>query len=237
MAEPGAPIPDKTLEAIARSFFKETVAYGFRQVDYLRFVNLILDISMKNGDTGARPATAEPMAGRTSAQPSSPLLGKGIEIRPFGSAGDRALFEKWMADSRGRHFLLSRTTAKPLAIDQLLQADTNILGVITLSGENPIGLMAFLDYDRAQQKAELRKLIGEAQHRGKGYGKQATELWIRHGFTSLGLKKIYLNTLETDVRNIRLNEELGFKVEGLLRKECYFDNEYHDILRMALLAE
>jgi hypothetical protein len=57
------------------------------------------------------------------------------------------------------------------------------------------------------------------------------------GIAGLGLKKIYLNTLETDVRNIRLNEELGFKVEGILRNECFFDGEYHDILRMALLVE
>ncbi len=254
MSDSGTPIPTETLEAIARSFFKETVAYGFRQVDYLRFVNLILDVSMKNGDRGGRgasgalPGAAAAKAGAAGPDArlgaagaevghAAPLVGQDVEIRAFGAAGDRALFERWMTDSRGRYFLLSRTTARPLELDQLLQTDTNILGVITLGGAEPIGLMAFLDFDRAQRKAELRKLIGNARHRGKGYGKQATELWIRHGFADLGLKKIYLSTLETDVRNIRLNEELGFKVEGILRNECFFDNEYHDILRMALLAE
>ena len=41
-------IPDKTLEALARSFFKESVNYGFKKVDYLRFVNTLLDMAMKN---------------------------------------------------------------------------------------------------------------------------------------------------------------------------------------------
>ena len=46
-----------------------------------------------------------------------------------------------------------------------------------------------------------------------------------------------LSTLETDLRNVQLNEQLGFKVEGILRNECWFDGAYHDILRMALLVE
>ena len=238
MADSGIPIPNETLEAIARSFFKESVGYGFRQVDYLRFVNLILDISMKNGVTGAQASPkVMPAARQPGAVSTMPLSGEGIEIRKYGARSDGALFEKWMKDTHGRHFLLSRITAEPLEPRQLLWAESTILGVITLSGGSPIGLMAFLDFDRNQQKAELRKLIGEAEHRGKGYGKQATELWIQHGIAGLGLKKIYLNTLETDVRNIRLNEELGFKVEGILRNECFFDGEYHDILRMALLVE
>lgn len=235
MAESANPIPGQTLEAIARSFFKETVNYGFRQVDYLRFVNLILDMSMKVGPSAAE-AERDPAANDPAGTRSMPLHGEGIQIREFNTAIDRSLLEKWMKDRNGRYFLLSRTTAKPLDFDKLLTRDRNILGVIALSDGTPIGLMAFLDCDQAQHKAELRKLVGEPQQRGKGFGKKATELWIRYGVSGLGLKKIYLSTLETDVKNIRLNEELGFQVEGILRNECFFDGEYHDILRMALLA-
>ena len=236
MAESEVKIPSETLEAIARSLFKSTAEYGFRQVDYLRFVNLILDMSMKNGVDAARDPAA-PAPRQPEAPVSMPLHGEGLAIRSYDLTTDRPLCEKWVADRRGRYFLLSRTTAEPLEIGQLLAGDHNLLGVITLADGHPIGLMAFLDHDRAQKKAELRKLIGEAEHRGKGYGKQAAALWIRYGIANLGLRKIYLNTLETDLRNIRLNEELGFKVEGILRNECWFDGEYHDILRMALLVE
>jgi RimJ/RimL family protein N-acetyltransferase len=229
-------IPSETLEAIARSLFKSTAEYGFRQVDYLRFVNLILDMSMKNG-IGATKAAVVPAPRQFEPLGPMPLRGEGIGIRSFDDAGDRGRIEKWVADRRGRYFLLSRATAEPLEIAHLLASERNVLGVITLNDGQPIGLMAFLDHDQAHRKAELRKLIGESAHRGKGYGKQATELWIRHGIANLALRKIYLNTVETDLRNIRLNEELGFKVEGILRNECWFDGEYHDILRMALLVE
>jgi RimJ/RimL family protein N-acetyltransferase len=85
-----------------------------------------------------------------------------------------------------------------------------------------------------QRKAELRKLIGDAEQRRKGFAKEASALWIRYGFKALALKKIYLNTRDTDIRNVRLNEELGFVVEGVLRNEVLIDGTYHDVLRMGL---
>jgi hypothetical protein len=39
-------IPQVTLDLVARSFFKEMKKYGFKQVDYLRFVNVVLELSM-----------------------------------------------------------------------------------------------------------------------------------------------------------------------------------------------
>jgi RimJ/RimL family protein N-acetyltransferase len=236
MDDSDAAIPHETLETIARSFFKAAVGYGFHQMDYIRFVNLVLDMSMKNTAVAPQPQVAPPLP-QAETQDSLPLEGGNLAIRRYNRADDRALLDRWMTDKTGRYFLLSRTTAQPLELHELLDNDRSILGVITGVDGLPIGLMAFLDHDRMQRKAELRKLIGDVQYRGKGYGKEATALWVRYGISSLGLKKIYLNTLETDLRNIRLNEELGFKVEGILRNECWFDGEYHDILRMALLVE
>ena len=97
--------------------------------------------------------------------------------------------------------------------------------------------MGYLDYDTNQHKAEMRKLIGEDEHRGKGHAKEATNLWIQYGINNLGLKKIFLNTIENNIRNVTLNKELGFQIEGILRKECFIDNKYYDLLRMGLIAE
>ncbi len=87
----------------------------------------------------------------------------------------------------------------------------------------------------AQQKAELRKLIGDPRIRGKGLAKEATRLSIQYGLTTLDLRKIYVNTLNTNLANMRLNEDLGFLVEGILRGEAVVDGRRHDVLRMGLL--
>jgi len=43
-------IPQTALNVLVRSFFKETVKYGFQQLDYLRFVNLLLDMSIEKNN-------------------------------------------------------------------------------------------------------------------------------------------------------------------------------------------
>ncbi len=80
-------------------------------------------------------------------------------------------------------------------------------------------------------------MIGVTKERGKGYGNEATKAWIEYGLFTLNLEKIYLTTINTDIKNIRINEALGFRVEGLLRNELMIDGEYHDVLQMSLLKE
>lgn len=73
--------------------------------------------------------------------------------------------------------------------------------------------------------------------RGRGCAPEATRLWIRYGSRALGIKKIYRNTLRPNIRNIKINEQFSFEVEGILRNEVFFDGEYHDILRMGLWCD
>ena len=80
-------------------------------------------------------------------------------------------------------------------------------------------------------------MIGEPTLRRKGLAKEAAQLWIRYGMATLGLRKIYLNAVNANIRNIKLNEELGFRVEGILRNDVIFDDKRHDVLRMVLLRE
>lgn len=41
-------IQEITLETLARSFFQESSTYGFNLLDYLRFINLLLDFALNN---------------------------------------------------------------------------------------------------------------------------------------------------------------------------------------------
>ncbi len=231
-----ASIPQRTLEILARSFFKEASSYGFDLPDYLRFVNVLLEAAMQQTGETEAPRQTVP-AWHEGPRTNLPLCGEKVRVRALDRPRDEALLHKWFADPMGRHFLLSRATARALDVEELIRSPHNVLGVITVPDGAPVGLVAFLDHDPQQHKAELRKLIGEAAMRGRGLAKQATRLWIQHGARSLGIRKLVVNTLDTHLRNIRLNEELGFKVEGVLRNEVCFDGSYHDVLRMGLCIQ
>ncbi|MDZ7263666.1 MAG: GNAT family N-acetyltransferase [candidate division KSB1 bacterium] len=230
-------IPNATIETLARTFYKETIRYGFRQVDYLRFVNYLLDMSLKNGVESFE--LDKPIASYVEEKNDLPLEGDQVIVRAFVEDTDRTVVERWVANDGGKEFLLSRISSQPLAMDLMFKNEKNLFGIILLKTMPviPIGIVAFLDYDQIQRQAELRKLIGEPHDRGQGYAKEATKLWMKYGIATLGLKKIYLTTLETNLRNIRMNEELGFQVESIQQNVLLCDGKYYDILKMSYSAE
>lgn len=229
-------VSEVSVEVISKSIIKEANEIGFQRGDYIKLANLILDSAIGSNPNGKENSDHNKLGYVSSKKVKLPLTGEHIFVRAFDKKNDSALLKNWLEDEVGRYFILTRATSRVYDVQRLIEDERQVLGIITLKDKTPIGLLAFLDYDKQQNKAELRKLIGDPNHRAKGLGKEATKLWIQYGISKLGLTKIYLNTLQTNVRNIRLNEELGFKVEGILRKECLIDGKYHDLLRMGLIA-
>ena len=232
-------IPKATIDALARSIYKEASGYGFQQVDIIRLINELMDLctgqELTERDTAelARPdVVVDPQAAMTM-----PIKGERVLIREFAGAEDRRLLEQWLPDRYGRYFVLSCATAQSITIDALIGNPNNYLTMVTLHDGKPIGAMAFLDHSKTQKRAELRKLIGDLDARGQGLAEEATRLWIQYGIRALGLEKIYVSTLQTQFANIKLNESIGFRVEGLLRNEILIDGKRHDVLRMGLSVE
>ena len=110
------------------------------------------------------------------------------------------------------------------------------VGIVALPDGRPVGVVAYLEHDREQGRAELRKLIGEPDLRGQGLGTEAARLWVAYGRQGLGLRKVFLYTLAANRRNVHLNERLGFRVEGVLRDEVVIDGRPADLLRMGLIV-
>ncbi len=227
-------ISDETIKTIAASFLKQAQKYGFTLNDYLKFTNYLLDEALNLTGT-IRREDSKPLYDVNSNR-KLPLETERLIIRAV-TKKDLPLIKNWLDDKEGRFFLLSRLINPPETIEDIFKSENNILGMICLKDKTPIGLIAYLDIDEYHKKAELRKLIGPTKERGKGYGIEATKVWIEYGLFTLNLEKIYLTTINTDIKNIRINESLGFRVEGLLRNELKIDNEYFDVLQMSLLKE
>ncbi len=233
MAEKNQPapaaMPQQTIEAIAKSFYREAIGYGFHRQDFLRYVNILLDLGLETSGIYRPPNQVRP-------EPSQELTKEqlaAVAVRPYKKA-DFKLLKKWVDDPAGRLFLSSMPGVKR-DLKELVDDSRSSFGIVSLD-DKPIGALAYINIDKSTGKAELRKLIGDPGARGHGYAKIATQYWIEHGVSTLSLRKIYVNTLDTNLANIRLNEELGLRVEGLLRDEVYLDGEYHDILRMSLVV-
>lgn len=227
-------IPNETITAFARTISAEARRYGFGQIDLIRLVNALLDVPESD-----IPAPLDDQADAANRDPAGfavdafPLRSDRLEIRLARADQDADLLRGWLDDEYGRHFLLSSTTAQPTDLASLLENPQNLVGIV-VEDEKPVGAVAFLDIDRDQRRAELRKLVGRKTARGKGLAEEATRLWIQYGGEQLGLEKIYVSTLQTHLRNIQLNEAIGFRVEGVLQREVLIEGERYDVLRMGL---
>ncbi len=226
-------ITDATIEALSRNFYKEADTYGFKYEHYLKFVNTLLDQALSDNKKSEVKEDNSVVA-QYDKKLSYPIKSGDLGIRDYNESEDLVLIKEWLKDEYGQYFLYSLITSATISIEELLDNPKNEIGVVTFE-DKPIGIMAFLNFNKAQKKAELRKLIGVPEMRGKGYGKEATYLWINYGKYKLNLRKIYLYTIDTNIRNVKLNEELGFKVEGILRNEIINGSKIYDVLRMGLL--
>lgn len=224
------PLPHQTLEALAKTIFRQAQQYGFGKQDWVRLVNILLDMGM-SPTTLYTPPPSQDIATTGPARPEPP---GDLKVRLY-TADDFDMLNTWVIEADGKNFLATRTDSlRHDTLEGVLDDESSVVGIIELD-HRPVGALAFLNIDREQGKAEIRKLIADPSVRGKGYARKATQYWIEYGVSNLGLRKIYLHTLDTNLANIKLNEQLGFRVEGLLRDEVKIDGTFHDVLRMSLI--
>ena len=80
-------------------------------------------------------------------------------------------------------------------------------------------------------------LIGDPDHRSKGYGTAALRMLIGHAFGDLGLRRVYGYALEEHASSIRMMEKCGFVVEGKLRRHAFKAGRFKDVVVMGVCAE
>ncbi|MCJ7521809.1 MAG: GNAT family N-acetyltransferase [Dehalococcoidia bacterium] len=81
-----------------------------------------------------------------------------------------------------------------------------------------IGNCMYYDIDDDRKQTELGIIIGDRGYWGKGYGSDAVTALVRHVFNDTGVDRIFLNTLEWNVRAQRCFQKCGFVVCGRATK-------------------
>jgi RimJ/RimL family protein N-acetyltransferase len=223
------------INTLAKSIQSEAAEMGFKSSDYVKLMNEILDMTINEKRDNAE--IIDKTKKKKKILKDLPIQTKHLTIRKFDSSIDTEIVSNWFTDANNRLFLLSTTTKQDIDISKFESDENNIFAMITMKDSKPIGLLALLHIDRLNSKGEMRKMIGEVDFRGKGYAKEATEVWLKYCTEFIGLRKIYINTIETNIKNITLNRQLGFKIEGLLKHECVIDDVDYDVLRMAFIRQ
>lgn len=129
-----------------------------------------------------------------------------VALAPL-DVSDAAAWARWLRDPDTTRYLYGRrgpppapsTEAEVRTWGRRASADPRMLvvGIEERAGGTVIG-NARLQL-LARRRARFSILIGEAEHRGSGQGREATALLCRYAFEQLGIDRI---TLEVDPRNV-----------------------------------
>ena len=99
-----------------------------------------------------------------------------------------------------------------------------------------IGRIVLADIEKGWKGEIWRIYIGDKSLRGKGYGRQAMEAVMRYCFDVLGFERLYLDHYTGNPAG-KLYLSLGFRYEGVLRKNCRKNGILYDVHLMSMLRE
>lgn len=165
------------------------------------------------------------------------LTGEFVTLRPL-TVADAALTHRWRHDDRARYL----NKAAPTVADQARwiggrpPAEYNF--IIELKTGAPVGMVALLEIDAANRRAEVgRFLIGEEQAaRGVPVAVEAMKLVYELAFDTLDLERIH-GLIGADNRfMLKWQTFLGMKEEGRLRRHFFKDGAFTDAVALGLLV-
>ena len=84
-----------------------------------------------------------------------------------------------------------------------------------------IGNVMYYNLDAARREVELGITIGNAAFWGHGYGSEAVTLLLRHLFGETVVERIYLHTLDWNLRAQKSFTRAGFRICGKSRRGEY----------------
>ena len=97
-----------------------------------------------------------------------------------------------------------------------------------------LGNCSLESFGGPHRTADLGIFLKKEAH-GKGYGKEAIQLLLSHGFSFLNLNCIALTVFEFNERAISVYKKIGFKEMGKRRAHLYLHGKYYDTLLFDIL--
>lgn len=156
---------------------------------------------------------------------------------------DLPLFVEWLNDPEVRRglaaYLPMSNALENQWYENLLKRprETHPMTIEVKDGDSwvKIGNMGLFDIDPRARSAEVGIMIGNKNYWNKGYGTEAMQLLLQHGFETLNLHRIMLRVYDYNKRAIRAYQKAGFVEEGRMRQSMYQEGKYYDTVIMSVL--
>ena len=230
------------LKLVTNSFIKELKTYGVDNKDIVKVsVNVLDYVTDSNEDGPAKSNNYSSDLSIEEIRPNYPenhiLSFKDVSLKAMDKDMLPQLAE-WLQEPENKQTLIRffPTTIAELEHYFFGRPYRKYFAVFYMK-ENYVGIIGADNIDESCQKLEMKKFVGDTSFRSKGVGKFSTFLFLYYAFMKMEFNKVFIRSLDTNIKNINLNSKFGFELEGILYQETCIDNAYRDVLRMSLLRK
>ncbi len=228
------------IKLVTHSFYKELVNYGVNQSDIINVSTQLLDHvlqkkPMNNNGTYSQDFHVSKVNDRWAVEKKI-ILGD-VHIEPLQEEGIPLICEWLKQREISQTFIRFFPQHQTKLREYLLETANRQYFAVKYLTDHLVGIIGGENIDTQNKKLEMKKFIGASEFRNRGIGKLSTFLFLYYVFEILKFQKIYIHSLDTNIKNINLNSKFGFELEGILYSEVIIDGKAHDVLRMSLLRE
>jgi UDP-4-amino-4,6-dideoxy-N-acetyl-beta-L-altrosamine N-acetyltransferase len=96
-----------------------------------------------------------------------------------------------------------------------------------------VGITSLRNIDLINRHAEFAIFITET----RGIGHEATSQTLNFAFKDLGLERVWLKVIVTNIAAIKLYQKCGFIEEGVMRKSVFKNGQFLDQTIMSILKD
>jgi RimJ/RimL family protein N-acetyltransferase len=227
------------LRLVAKGFYRELINYGVKEAEVLTVAGHLLDnVVLKSPPVSKSEKTYNQLFTIRDVQDdwvkARTLRLNDVTLTSLHA--DRVpQIAAWLEVRKIRQSFFPAFPRTVPELERYFAAEGREYFAITY-GEDFVGIIGAENIDPVSSRAEMKKLVGDAAMRGKGIGKRATFLFLYSMFVVRQLHKVYMHSLDINIRNLNLNGNFGFWLEGVFYEDAIIDGARQDVVRMALTA-
>jgi len=133
-----------------------------------------------------------------------------------------------------QHFDKKFTRKDEVVYVKKILASKNDFVFSIFNGSNYVGQCGIHQVSWENKLGRLSMLIKQ-EFWNKGYAQKVLPIIVDYSFKKLKLHKVWLMHWKENKKADHLYKKIGFKKEGLLKDEYFWQGRYHDMVRMAIL--
>ncbi len=115
--------------------------------------------------------------------------------------------------------------------------DKIILAICLKENDVHVGNASLDSIENRHRTARLSIFVGDTEQRGKSIGSRSIRLLANYAFSFLNMNKVWCKATSGDDQIVHFYENLGFKIEGVMRQHEFIDGNYVDKIIFGLLSD